>query len=760
MVYPFTAIVAQDKMKLALVLNVINPLIGGVLIRGERGTGKSTAVRALAELLPEIQVVEGCKFNCDPCGPIEKMCSICQEKVQNNEICGIPKKMTVVEIPLSATEDKVVGSLDIEKAIRDGLKALEPGLLAAANRNILYVDEINLLSDHIIDDLLDCAAFGINLIEREGISLSHPSKFILVGSCNPEEGELRPQILDRLGLCIDISCLNDFNQRLQILRRVEEFDQDPEGFISKFDEKEQSLQKKILNALKIMNEGVKLSVYLMTVVIQMCILLKVPTHRGEITINRCAKALAAFDGRKEVNKADILTAAQLALAHRIAQQGLSQEDVEKLISDAFKKALAMAKEKMEQEEDGSKDSLDGNEEDGEKKKLDDQQGSQEEQAQQQGNEQTQAGADDFEINWQDAPSFDDAPEGDQEVNSDLVQGTEPGHDGYPFQKEDYQPKLDKSDNLADYIRYPDIVKVLDFGQKRFSKADRGPLLGKRLRKQGNINKGRYITYKIPKDKSKSIAFDATIRAAAPYQRQRTNSDLAIKLQLQDVREKVFEYQAPLSIVFVLDASGSMFRMLKQMKDVILNLHESAYKHRDRVGLVTFQGYDAIILQQPTVNLNLVLDRLSFVQSDSWTPLASGLIKGMEILKQEQNRNPDIIPVLVVLTDGGANVPISSIPPPPFHNFQYYKMLEDEIMQIAIELKNNDIYTVVLWPENAGMRGPRHKRIALSIAEQSEGVFYQIRQGAKLADIFSRSAFSSWRTRRPNQTPIRAGHFQK
>ncbi|MHC1591156.1 MAG: VWA domain-containing protein, partial [Candidatus Helarchaeales archaeon] len=745
LVYPFTAIVAQDKMKLALILNVINPLIGGVLIRGERGTGKSTAVRALAELLPEIEVVEGCKFNCDPCGPIEKMCEICQEKAREGKLDSSSKKMTVVEIPLSATEDKVVGSLDIEKAIREGLKALEPGLLAAANRNILYVDEINLLSDHIIDDLLDCAAFGINLIEREGISVSHPSKFILVGSCNPEEGELRPQILDRLGLCIDISCLNNFEQRLEILKRVEEFDQDPEAFIARFQEKEHSLQERILKAIDIMKEGVTLSTFLMTVIIQMCLLLKVPTHRGEITINRCAKALAAFDGRKEVNKKDVLTAAQLALAHRIAQQGLTQEDVEKLISDAFKKALSMAREKMEEQEDGSKNSADEQgDQEGEKKNLDDQQASEEQQQAQPGTDQTQAGTEDFEINWKDAPNFEDAPDEGQEVNPDLVQGLEPGHDGFPHQKEEYTPKFDKSDDLAHYIRYPDIVKVLDFGQRKISNPQKGPLLGKRLKKQGSINKGRYVTYKIPKEKSRSIAFDATIRAAAPYQKQRTDSGMAIKLQMQDVREKVFEYQAPLSIVFVLDASGSMFRMLKQMKDVILNLHESAYKHRDRVGLVTFQGYEAIVLQQPTVNLDLVLDQLSCVQSDSWTPLASGILKGMEVLKHERERNPDVTPVLVVLTDGGANVPISSIPPPPFHNFQYYKMLEDEIAQISMDLKNNKIYTVVLWPENAGMRGPRHKRIALSIAKNSEGVFYQIRQGAKLADIFSRSAFNAWR----------------
>lgn len=212
--------------------------------------------------------------------------------------------------------------------------------------------------------------------------------------------------------------------------------------------------------------------------------------------------------------------------------------------------------------------------------------------------------------------------------------------------------------------------------------------------------------------------------------------------MQDIREKIFEYQAPLSIVFVLDASGSMFRMLKQMKEVIMNLHEDAYKHRDRVGLVTFQGYEAVIIQQPTVNLDLVVNRLSYVQSDSWTPLASGLKVGADVLKHEKQRTKEIIPVLVVLTDGGANVPISSIPPPPFHNFQYYQMLEDEIQQISIMLKKENIHTIVLWPENANMRGPRHKRIALSIAEYSEGLFYQIKGNTKLGQIFSRDILKS------------------
>ncbi|MHA1378735.1 MAG: VWA domain-containing protein [Candidatus Helarchaeota archaeon] len=315
-----------------------------------------------------------------------------------------------------------------------------------------------------------------------------------------------------------------------------------------------------------------------------------------------------------------------------------------------------------------------------------------------------------------------------------------GQDGRPYKKEKYNAKQAIKDSLENFKKFPEVAQVLNFDKKKFNEPNKTPLMGKRFTKKGSINKGRYISFKLPKERTRSIAFDATIRAAAPYQKYREKQGLAINLKMEDIREKIYEYKAPLSIVFVLDASGSMFRMLKQMKDVVMNLHEDAYKHRDRVGLVTFQGYDAVIIQQPTVNLDLVVNRLSYVQSDSWTPLASGLKVGSEVLKHEKQRSNEIIPVLVVLTDGGANVPISSIPPPPFHNFQYYQMLEEEIQQISVMLKKEMIHTIVLWPENASMRGPRHKRIALSIAKYSEGVFYQIKAGAKLGQIFTRDTF--------------------
>jgi magnesium chelatase subunit D len=291
--------------------------------------------------------------------------------------------------------------------------------------------------------------------------------------------------------------------------------------------------------------------------------------------------------------------------------------------------------------------------------------------------------------------------------------------------------------------------VFKLGRKNPAARRHTPALGKRVRKQGTSIKGKYISYKIPKEKASSIALDATIRAAAPYQKGRSGRDeLALKVDIQDIREKIYEYQAPLSIVFVLDASGSMFRMLKQMKKVILSLHDDAYQNRDKVGLIVFQGYEAVVLQYPTVNLPKVVDSLSLIQSDSWTPLASGLQKGLEVLKTEVKRNKDIIPVLVVLTDGGANVPISQNAPPAFHNSQYYNQLEQEISDVSDELRDAKIFTIVLWPENAKMRGPRHRRIAEAIADHSNGDFFVIKSTAEITDLIrGREFFEMYTTGR-------------
>lgn len=324
MIFPFTAIVDQEEMKLALILNVIDPSIGGVLIMGEKGTAKSTTVRALAELLPEIDVVKGCRFNCSPKGPF---CSECLERLKNNETFEVEKKkMRVVELPLGVTEDRVVGSLDIERAIKRGEKHFEPGILAEANRNFLYVDEVNLLEDHIVDLLLDSAAMGINTVEREGISFVHPARFILVGTMNPEEGELRPQLLDRFGLCVEVHAIRDKAKRIEILKRKIEFDNDPEAFLRKWQPAQEELAKRIINAQKLLKDII-IKEEAFYWIVEITSEVNLDGHRADIVILKAARAYAAFNGNNEVKPEDIKKIAPLALKHRLKR--LPFEDISK-----------------------------------------------------------------------------------------------------------------------------------------------------------------------------------------------------------------------------------------------------------------------------------------------------------------------------------------------------------------------------------------------------------------------------------------------
>lgn len=343
-VLPFTAIIGQAEMKKALILNVINPKIGGVLIRGEKGTAKSTAVRGLAELLPEIDVVEDCAFSCDPCNP-DTMCFACLSKYEQQEPFDILKrKVRVINLPLGATEDRVVGTLDIEKAIRDGIKALEPGLLAATNRGILYVDEVNLLDDHIADLLLDSAALGVNTIEREGITVLHPANFTLIGTMNPEEGELRPQLLDRFGLQVTVGELNDAKERIAIVHRINAFDKDPMAVMEAFAGLQKETAEKIKNAMALLNQ-VEIHENLIEMIISVCQDLEIKTHRAEIATLRASIALAALEGRKAVHVDDVKEAMTLSLPHRMRRLPfeppvLNREKLEHKIED-WKKKSAM-----------------------------------------------------------------------------------------------------------------------------------------------------------------------------------------------------------------------------------------------------------------------------------------------------------------------------------------------------------------------------------------------------------------------------------
>ena len=322
--YPVTAIVGQEQMKRALILNAINPSIGGVLIRGQKGTAKSTAVRGLTEVLPEIEVVQGCKFNCNPANP-DKFCWECSDRLESGKIATDRRMMRVIDLPVGATEDRVVGSLDIEKAIKSGLQSFEPGILAEANRGILYVDEINLLDDYVVDALLDAAAMGINTVEREGISISHPAQFIIVGSMNPEEGELRPQLLDRIALQVEVEGIPDIEQRVEIVTRQDDFLRDPASFKQAYASDQERLQSKIVHAQRLL-PSVKMPHELLRTIARICIEFRVDGHRADIMIDRTARTNAAYEGREQVIVDDIIEASELVLPHRMRKRPFEDEE--------------------------------------------------------------------------------------------------------------------------------------------------------------------------------------------------------------------------------------------------------------------------------------------------------------------------------------------------------------------------------------------------------------------------------------------------
>jgi len=340
-VFPFTAIVGQEEMKLALQLNVIDPKIGGVMIMGDRGTGKSTTIRAIADLLPEIEVVKNDPFNSDK-SDLDLMGNEVREAIQNNkpietELIKIP----MVDLPLGATEDRVCGTIDIEKALTEGIKAFEPGLLAKANRGILYVDEVNLLDDHLVDILLDSAASGWNTVEREGISIRHPARFVLVGSGNPEEGELRPQLLDRFGMHAEIRTVKDPILRVKVVEERTSFDQNPIIWINNYEEKQQELRDRIVAAQKRL-PTVKINYDLRVKISEVCSQLDVDGLRGDIVTNRAAKAHAAYNGRDTVTVEDISKIITLCLRHRLRKDPLESIDSGNKVNKVFKEVFEIA----------------------------------------------------------------------------------------------------------------------------------------------------------------------------------------------------------------------------------------------------------------------------------------------------------------------------------------------------------------------------------------------------------------------------------
>jgi magnesium chelatase subunit D len=623
-VLPFTAIVGQEQMKKALILNAINPRIGGVLIRGEKGTAKSTAVRALAELLPEIEVFGGCPYNCNPYDEGE-MCDLCYAKKTNGENQKVVKRrMWVVDLPLGATEDRVVGSIDVEKAIKEGIKALEPGILAAANRGILYIDEVNLLDDHVADVILDSAAMSINVVEREGVSVSHPSKFILVGTMNPEEGEIRPQLLDRFGLQASVESIDDVEKRVEIVKQVGSFERDPGEFRKMFMGKQKGLRERIVQAKQIVDE-VEISDDLLKIAADTCIKLGVRTHRAEIVIDRTAKTIAALEGRKKVTFEDIKEAMELALPHRMRRKPFEPPSLD------TKKLGDMMQETKKQQHQQRKE-MEKNRNAGQKQK-------------------------------------NDPHDKNQADNED---------------KSEQEPEKEYVFNIGDPID----TKAVRQKQKK-DRIYRRKISGRRIPTLSLRNSGKYVRYGFPKEGITDVALDATIRTAAPYQKERRgDSDLAVVIKSQDIREKIRVGKVSTATMFVVDASGSMGanRRMESAKGAVLSLLLDSYQQRDKVGMIAFKGNQADTLLPLCSSVDLAVEMLKELPTGGRTPLATGLERGLTLLMAEKQKDEGAISILLLISDGRANVSSSK------------KEIKMELLALAEQARSKGIHMIVIDTE--------------------------------------------------------------
>jgi Mg-chelatase subunit ChlI/Mg-chelatase subunit ChlD len=730
LVFPFSAIVGLDKLKLAILINAINPKIGGVLIKGAKGSGKSTIVRSLADILPSIEVIRDCPFNCSPDDP-SNMCPKCSQEYKDTKKPAVEKKeMVIVDLPLGATEDRVVGSLDVEKAIKLGVEALKPGILAAANQNILYVDEVNLLPDHIADDLLDAAATGWNTVEREGVSVSHPSRFIFVGTMNPEEGELRPQLLDRFALSVTVGSMNSVEDRAEIVRRNMEFEDDPEASYRKYEAQQEELRNRIIQA-RITLKSVVLPKDLIESISKSCVELKVDGLRPDIVIAKSASTLAAFEERNEVSLNDVLLAAELSLGHRTREGGFMEpatpEEVANIFAANVKKVFQFEKtgETTKKAEDKRK-LLKGKAIFWARKdaKKEEEQNAQKEtrgtrlrkkwiRFQFLFNRFFRSVIFGFGKRLNRSPKDAPATEGYQ-VGSNKLKG-ETYDDKVQTKKGKGIPTISDAVKSTEVSKgYPimrsfekQVTSPSKFYLKmgRMTTRTRSAHAGKHAQAITALHRGKPYGWKIPHGKPTDIHMPATIRAAAMKQVYRERPfETALKISLGDVREKLRSYKAPVTMVFVIDLSGSMLLNLKPVKEALLKLHGEAYRNRDRVGIVALKGLSAVVVQHPITNLRVVANRLLGLHVSGYTPLATGMIKAWEVLKEAKRRDPSTVPVMVMITDGNVNVPlkrsletgeIREIDEVHAIGRDYEGMAERDVISASKLVKREGIHTIVI-----------------------------------------------------------------
>lgn len=606
-VYPFAAIVGQEKLKLALLLAAVNPACGGVLIRGEKGTAKSTTVRALAALLPEIDVVEGCAYACDPARP-EEFCPACRQAKGNLPLGRRP--IRVVTLPLNATEDRVSGGIDFSAAVKTGQRVFQPGLLAAAHRGILYVDEVNLLDDHIVDIILDAAGSGWNLVEREGISFSHPARFILVGTMNPEEGELRPQLLDRFGLCVEVQAETEMSQRLLLMQRREEFDADPVGFCQRWQGENEKIAQQLV-AARLLLPDISFPEHLRTLVSEICTEHQVAGHRADLVMEQAARAFAALQKHREVMVEHIREVAWLALVHRKREAAPPPPPPPPPEPDH---------EHPEPPE--------------------------------------QQAEPEHETPPPEAPPPPETPPPGQE------EAGAPDDEQQPEAEPPPQPEDRHQETLEQIFAVGETFKVRKFASPRDRIRRRGS--GRRSRTRIAQKQGRYIK-STTVVREGDLALDATLRAAAPQQRRRAGGNgLAVVLKPEDLREKIREKRIGNFLVFLVDASGSMGARgrMAASKGAIMSLLLDAYQKRDRIAMVSFRKQEAVVNLPPTSSIEVAAHLLQELPVGGRTPLAAGLAKSYELIRNYLLRDPTGRPMVILITDGKANVALGNQKPVP------------------------------------------------------------------------------------------------
>ena len=565
--FPFVAVIGQEKVKKALLLNLVNPKIGGVLLAGEKGTAKSTLVRSLNQ---------------------------------------VANQMKVVELPLNATEDRVIGSIDIEKTVAGGKRRFESGILKKADGNILYIDEVNLLSEHIVNSILEVAASGVNRVEREGISCEHASRFVLIGTMNPEEGFLRSQFLDRFGIYVEVGGSKNLAERKEVIRRRLAFEAGPAEFAGKWEIEAAELRNQVLDAQKKL-PLVKISESILKLTADIVNEACCAGNRAELVMIETARALAACDGRQNINIADIKEAAEYALPHR-------------------KREKPEEPESREDEQEPSQEENDDQNQEADDEQPDDQE---------------DGGAEEPENQQQEQPPETEA---DPPAESDDDESPEP---------EEQEPDLSEIMDQIDAIGRTFIVRNLNIKaiDRKKRKGD-----GKRIKTKTDAKKGQYIKSMIPQHKINDLAFDATLRAAAPFQSVREKNGLAVSIRSEDIREKLREKRTGSSIVFVVDASGSMGakKRMETVKGAVVSLLTDAYQKRDRVGLISFRKKEAEVLLNITRSVDMAQKCLRDLPTGGKTPLAAGLLKGYEVIKNEQRKNEDLLPILVLVSDGRTN----------------------------------------------------------------------------------------------------------